>query len=890
MFQRSRPSTSQSNSGSTSYGYYGYGDYNTTTTSRPGTRRNTGRPSTARPRTGASTIARVEAQNVVCAIAESRGISPTVGLAFVNLDTAEAVLCQICDSQTFVRTVHKLKVYGPSEILIVSTAASPRSKLFSIVEENLEDIGSKLTLLDRRYWAESTGYEYIQSLAFREDVEAIKISVTGNYYAVCCIAAALKYIDLGLGMVFSAHSLRMRYEPSEGSMMIDVSTIYSLELVQNLRDPKSRDCLFGLLNETLTPMGARLLRSNVLQPLTEPEVLNTRYAAVDDMTKKEELFFATRAALKDFLDADRILTALIVAPSKTTLQTTEQSINHVIMLKQFVNSVSPVFEALTGTASVMLNNIREICAPENVAPVQELIDRVINEDTTYARQPLELRNQRTYAVKSGVNGLLDVARTTYKEATEDAYQHSTELSREIQFIVFNLKYDTARQFYMKIATTELEGKALPPIFTNIIRRKNNIECQTLELMKRNQKACDEAVEALIDEVRSHVAILFKICEAVAMLDMIAAFAHLVTVNNYTQPQLTDTLAIEAGRHPIKEKIMKSKFVPNDVYATQQTRFQIITGCNMSGKSTYIRSVALMTIMAQIGCYVPANYASFPILHQLFARLGMDDNIETNVSTFAAEMKEIAFILRNVDRRSLVLIDELGRGTSTRDGLAIALAIAEALVSSRALVWFATHFKDLATIMSDRAGVQNLHLAVEMEDAHSMTMLYKTAQGVVQEIHYGLTLARVVPFPPGVVEHATLVAQQVERHMLRKKKASETVLKEKRRKLVLNLKEHLVQAHTGVLEGEVLTAWLKELQKEFVNRMTALEAESANVGQEIEDEEMIDKSELSEEERPSTSASPSVISIDSHTSSTGSDSTIRAMSEASTLRAVSSNER
>jgi DNA mismatch repair protein MSH4 len=175
-----------STSASTSYGY---GDY-TTTASRPGTRRGgTGRPSTARPRTGASTIARIEAQHVVCAVAESRGISPTIGLAFVNLDTAEAVLCQICDSQTYVRTIHKLKVYGPTEILIVSTAASPKSKLFSIIEENLEDIGSKLTLLDRRYWAEITGYEYIQSLAFKEDVEAIKISVTGNYYAVCCIAA-----------------------------------------------------------------------------------------------------------------------------------------------------------------------------------------------------------------------------------------------------------------------------------------------------------------------------------------------------------------------------------------------------------------------------------------------------------------------------------------------------------------------------------------------------------------------------------------------------------------------------------------------------------------------------------------------------------------------------
>ncbi|EDU45523.1 DNA mismatch repair protein mutS [Pyrenophora tritici-repentis] len=888
MSQRSQPA-------SASYDYYGYSN---TQTSRPGTRRNTARPSTARPRTGASTIARVDAQHVVCAIAESRGISPTVGLAFVNLDTAEAVLCQICDSQTFVRTVHKLKVYGPSEILIVSTAASPKSKLFSIIEENIDDIGSKLTLLDRRYWAESTGYDYIHSLAFREDVEAINISVMGNYYAVCCIAAALKYIDLGLGMVFTMHSLRIRYEPSEGSMMIDVSTIYSLELVQNLRDPKSRDCLFGLLNETLTPMGARLLRNNVLQPLTDPEMLNTRYAAVDDMTKKEELFFATRAALKNFLDADRILTALIVTPNKVTLQTTEQAINQVIMLKQFVHSVNPIFEALTGTSATMLNNVRELCAPENVAPVQELIDIVINEDTIYARQPLELRNQRIYAVKSGVNGLLDVARTTYKEATEDAYQHSTELSHEYD-IRLDLKFENARQFYIKIATSELEDKVLPPIFTNVIRRKNYIECQTLELMKRNQKACDQAVETLIDGVRSHMSVMFKICEAIAMLDMIGAFAQLVTVNNYTQPQLTDTLAIDAGRHPIKEKIMQTKFVPNDVYATQQTRFQIITGCNMSGKSTYVRSVALMTIMAQIGSYVPANYASFPILHQLFARLGMDDNIETNVSTFSAEMRDIAFILRNVDRHSLVIIDELGRGTSTRDGLAIALAIAEALVSSRALVWFATHFKDLATIMGERAGVQNLHLAVQIDDEHSMTMLYRATQGVVREVHYGLTLARVVPLPPGVIEHATRVAQKVERHMLQREKASETILREKRRKLILNLKEHLVQAHNGVLEGEVLTAWLKELQNEFVNRMTALEAEAANTdyGSEAEDqsqdesESMRDIYESGEEERPSTHASqPSITTAESRIPSSDFESTTRALSEASTIRAVSENER
>ena len=126
---------------------------------------------------------------MVCAIAESRGIAPTVGLSFVNLDTGEAVLSQINDSQTYVRTIHKLKVHGPSEILVVATASSPKSKLFSIIEENLEDIGSKIALLDRRYWADSTYYEYIHTLAFNEDLEAIKISVQGNYYAICCIAA-----------------------------------------------------------------------------------------------------------------------------------------------------------------------------------------------------------------------------------------------------------------------------------------------------------------------------------------------------------------------------------------------------------------------------------------------------------------------------------------------------------------------------------------------------------------------------------------------------------------------------------------------------------------------------------------------------------------------------
>lgn len=174
--------------GSTSNTFYTTADY-AFTTLRPRTeRRSTGRPSTARPRTGLSSLG-VENQEIICAISESRGVSPVVALSFVNLDTGEAILCQINDSQTYVRTIHKLMVFNPTTILIVSSASDPKSKLFSIVEDSLEELDSDVRLLDRRYWAETVGLEYIQRLAFAEDVEAIKTAVSGNYYAVCCFAA-----------------------------------------------------------------------------------------------------------------------------------------------------------------------------------------------------------------------------------------------------------------------------------------------------------------------------------------------------------------------------------------------------------------------------------------------------------------------------------------------------------------------------------------------------------------------------------------------------------------------------------------------------------------------------------------------------------------------------
>lgn len=236
------------------------------------------------------------------------------------------------------------------------------------------------------------------------------------------------------------------------------------------------------------------------------------------------------------------------------------------------------------------------------------------------------------------------------------------------------RFDNLRKYYLRFSENEFEGRSIPDILINRFRKKGYFECQTLDLIKFNQKiedshievilGSDKTVQGLLENLRGEIPNLFKVCESIAMLDMITSFGKLVTSQeSYVRPEITECIAIKSGRHPIRDKVRMAhyistkninlrlfqvpshKFVPNDYYATQQSRFQIITGCNMSGKSTYIRGIALMSVMAQVGCFVPASYASFPIIHQLFARVSMDDSIEANVSTFASEMRETAFILR-----------------------------------------------------------------------------------------------------------------------------------------------------------------------------------------------------------------------------------------------------
>ena len=268
--------------------------------------------------------------------------------------------------------------------------------------------------------------------------------------------------------------------------------------------------------------------------------------------------------------------------------------------------------------------------------------------------------------------------------------------------------------------------------------------------------------------------------------------------------------------------MFGDFIPNDYFAKKHQNFNIVTGCNMSGKSTYIRAVALLQIMAQIGSFVPAEYASFPAMQNIFARLSLDDCLQANLSTFAMEMREMAFIQRNVDENSIVIIDELGRGTGTRDGLSIAIAMSEALIQTNALVWFATHFADLARVLGDRPGVLNLHLqstcSVSEDGKPQLHMLHKVGKSALEgELHYGIQLARSMGLPPAFIDRAEEISREIRRKREAnwQTRASQSVIA--RRKLVLNLYDALQQA-MEVGTDEALPGYLRRLQEQFVQRM------------------------------------------------------------------------
>ncbi|XP_041374859.1 mutS protein homolog 4-like isoform X2 [Gigantopelta aegis] len=767
---------------------------------------------------------------IVVALVEGRGLARgEIGMASLNLKSPVLVLSQFSDSQTYVKTVTKLQILQPLEIIMPNTACESgnMSKLFKLITDHFQY--TSVSTVQRKYFNETKGLQYIRQLCLSE-CQAIEMEVSAKYYCLAATAALLKYVEFIQNIVFAPSSLKVVFKGSEHTTMIDAFTSKNLELLQNLRDPKSEHTLYGILNYTKTPGGARLLRSNILQPPCDLETINTRQEIVVELTEKEQIFYNLQSVIGRFIDIDHLISLCVQIPKQESVKTSDSKITNIIYLKHTLELVAPLLEFLKDCENPLLKAYCKSLEDSRFDAMIKSINSVIHEDTKYQKGALNMRTQKCFAVKPKVNGLLDLARRTYTEIVDDIVGVVKQLGEQYN-LPLRTGFSTARNFYIQLycgGSEQHSEENLPGVFLKVTKFKSTLSFTTTDLIQLNDRTKESlqeiylmtniVVTQLLTDIRDHVCCLYKLSECVSMLDMLLSFAHACTLSSYVRPEFTDTLAIKQGRHPILEKIGVDVPVPNNTYASEDSNFVIITGPNMSGKSTYLRQVALLQIMAQLGSFVPAEYASFRIADQIFSRIGSDDDMETNSSTFMLEMKEINYIVQNVTPTSVIIIDELGRGTSAEEGVGICYAVCEHLLKTKAYTFFVTHFMELTNLDNLYPNVENYFLEVQRSfsvegNCEKIHYTHVLSKGKTKEKHYGLQLAEVSTIPHSVIADAKNISVKLEEQ---KKRNMTTDPENQRQRSVFKLGIALVQvAKNSRLDHDSLKSYLQNLKTQYL---------------------------------------------------------------------------
>ncbi|BGO91790.1 MutS protein msh4 [Rhodotorula toruloides] len=858
----------------------------------------------------------------VLAILPGRGTGRDVGVVALDKEDGQVVVTQFTDSTTWVKTLHLCRNKPPDVILLPQSAlATPRYALAAESEAN-EAAGSAspeaamlvkglqtefkdvpLIGVARKYWNEQASFEFLtQLIVHDEDRLGVLTACKPKYYALSAICALFKYLETSYSLSFAPKTLKIGYSALEGTCLIDADSVKNLELVSNMLNKNSKQHLLGMLDKCCTAMGTRHLRSNILSPLTEPSVIDARLDTVEELVKSEERLRAIRKALEQLksVDLDKIVSRLLAAekrPSTGTRSTSRGSIfpsfqsstdpssqiasklDYLLSLRNFLSTLPTLRSSVENSDSIILMQVEKVLQDDRLEQIRAVIEENVNPDIwkkgdekrSSGRDANGGRHARLFAIKAEKKRLLDVARETWRENTSDVNDLCDTLRDKYGLEGLALVQGGKGSAYVfQLTKEEWEEKKgeIGKAFTNVNVLKKRVEFSSLDLQKRNARLqeseqeiylmSEEILEEMFQEIRGCVACLYKCSEAIALLDMLAAFADLSAKEDYVRPEWTDTLAIKAGRHPLHEQFRLSdgSFVPNDTYASDAASFQLINGPNMSGKSTLLRQIALLHVMAQIGCFVPAAYASFRPISALLTRLSNDDNLESSLSTFASEMATMSMILAALQahegRRCLVIVDELGRGTSPEEGVGIAFAIAEEIIRSKAFCFFATHFKELSIALPSRyPNVVALHLETDVDEKQpdfSLTFLHKVRDGATPHTHYGLELAKAVKLPSPVLYKARLVSLTLESLAEDGRKRSSEGKLVRRRRGLLELKTRLREIATGKTDDAgVLLAQLRQLQKETIEMLdeTMDAAQDVDVDVEAEASKTEDAEEIEE---------------------------------------------
>ena len=535
------------------------------------------------------------------------------------------------------------------------------------------------------------------------------------------------------------HLQKVEIKENKDYLRMDVHTKRNLELTETLRQKQRNYSLIWLLDKTKTAMGARMLKNYILNPLVSKEKLEKRYDVVDTFLKEFILKSDLEQLLTEVYDLERLSGKVAFGSANA---------RDLLQLKISVKVLPEI--------SNILNQI-------NFSNNFESLDSLYNllEESIYENPPMTLKEG--YLIKEGYNAELDELKRLRKGGKDFIAQFEKEEREKTGIKNLKVAYNRVFGYYIEISKGNL----------NLVKdewgyqRKQtlaNAERYISPILKEKEALILNAEEKIIeleyglftsirDEVKKYIPKLQKIAKIIGEVDVLASFATVSEENNYVRPIITENeIYIKDSRHPVVEKVIDGEFVDNDIIMDKDTNILLITGPNMAGKSTYMRQMAIITVMAQIGCFVPASEARLPIFDAIFTRIGASDDLVSGESTFMVEMMEAGNAISNATQNSLILFDELGRGTATFDGMALAQSIIEYIHKYvKAKTLFSTHYHELTDLEDTLKSLRNIHVSAYEEDG-KITFLHKIKPGSVDK-SYGIHVARLAGLPDSLIKRA-----------------------------------------------------------------------------------------------------------------------------------------
>jgi len=681
--------------------------------------------------------------NVLLAISHCKG---TWGIAFADVTTDRLFTGEFHDERTLIDELCRIR---PVEIIIKEGLVEAKPTLF---DELALSFGPVISALPRG--------DFDPKAAEKNVLRHFKVDTLDGFglcgfeAATSAIWALLRYAKLNLAMPLE-HIKMVKKLKSSGFMTMDRITQKNLELTTSLSPFGKGATLFEHIDYTSTPMGARKLRSWLLRPLCNVEKIIERQEAVEEFIRERLNSETLIKHLSQIKDLERLA---MRAESKCA------SPKDLVSLKVSLWQLEPILNGLDAFTSSLLKrlakslfNFTDLCAHIDSALVND--------------PPWRLSDGGLF--KSGFNAQLDKLSHLQKNASEFLVAYENRLREETGLKKLKVGYNRVFGYYIELS--RLNASQVPP---NFIRKQTlaNSERFITEELKDFEERITHAEEkkakleaSLFYQLREDIALyaskISQSAKALGQIDSLISLATLAVKGRYCRPEIdaSNSIDITSGRHPVVEASSRTeRFIPNDTHLSDKEKMALITGPNMGGKSTYLRQVALIMVLAQMGSFVPATKARLGLIDRLFTRIGASDDLTRGQSTFMVEMAETANILNNASERSLIVLDEIGRGTSTCDGIAIAKATSERLLSlfpNGPKVLFATHFFELTDLEHSFPSVKNYHVAVD-ESEGSIVFLRKIARGVCDK-SYGVHVAKIAGVPEPVVKRAEEILKELE---------------------------------------------------------------------------------------------------------------------------------